>query len=82
MRVDDRVDLEGLKNKAWHLRGAREDYDPLLERIGNSSFALLGEASHGTHEFYRHRAEITKRLITEKGLQRSVSREIGRMRIG
>ena len=67
MRVEDRVDLEGLKNKAWHLRGAREDYDPLLERIGNSSFALLGEASHGTHEFYRHRAEITKRLITEKG---------------
>src|SRR5207248_3940822 len=30
-------------------------------------FVLLGEASHGTHEFYRERAEITKRLIEEKG---------------
>jgi|SRR6266850_6693017 len=67
MRVEDRVDLESLRKRACQLRGAKEDYDPLLERIGNSSFALLGEASHGTHEFYRHRAEITKRLITEKG---------------
>jgi erythromycin esterase-like protein len=30
---------------------------------------LIGEASHGTHEFYRERAQITKSLITEKGLQ-------------
>lgn len=28
---------------------------------------MIGEASHGTHEFYHHRAEITKRLIEEKG---------------
>jgi erythromycin esterase-like protein len=34
--------------------------------IGEASFALLGEASHGTHEFYRERAEIAKRLIAEK----------------
>ncbi len=67
MRVQERVDLEKLKRAARPFKGSREDYDPLLERIGNSSFALLGEASHGTHEFYRHRAEITKRLITEKG---------------
>jgi erythromycin esterase-like protein len=37
-----------------------------MERIGEARFALLGEASHGTHEFYRERAEITKRLIAEK----------------
>jgi erythromycin esterase-like protein len=37
-----------------------------LERIGEARFVLLGEASHGTHEFYRERAEITKRLIIEK----------------
>jgi erythromycin esterase-like protein len=43
------------------------DYDPLLERVGEVRFVLIGEASHGTHEFYRHRAEITKRLIAEKG---------------
>jgi erythromycin esterase-like protein len=51
------------------LTGAREDYDPLLEMIGDSRFVLLGEASHGTHEFYRERAQITKRLITEKGFR-------------
>ncbi|HZU00357.1 MAG TPA: erythromycin esterase family protein, partial [Ktedonobacteraceae bacterium] len=43
------------------------DYDPLMELIGDARFVLLGEASHGTHEFYRARADITRRLITEKG---------------
>ncbi|HEV8256378.1 MAG TPA: erythromycin esterase family protein [Casimicrobiaceae bacterium] len=52
---------------AHPLTGAKEDYDPLLEFIGDARFVLLGEASHGTHEFYRERAQITKRLITEKG---------------
>jgi len=42
------------------------DYDPLLSFIGDARFVLIGEASHGTHEFYRERAQITKRLITEK----------------
>ena len=42
------------------------DYDPLMGRIGEARFALFGEASHGTHEFYCERAEITKRLIVEK----------------
>ncbi|HEY2846688.1 MAG TPA: erythromycin esterase family protein [Pyrinomonadaceae bacterium] len=56
------------------VRGARKlrademtDYDNLFESIGDASFVLIGEASHGTHQFYRERAEITKRLITEKG---------------
>ena len=57
-----------LKKESCPLRaGMLSDYDPLLESIGNASFVLLGEASHGTHEFYRERAQITKRLITEKG---------------
>src|SRR6195256_367134 len=43
------------------------DLDVLLERMNDARFALLGEASHGTHEFYRERAEITKRLIAEAG---------------
>jgi erythromycin esterase-like protein len=50
------------------LVGASADYDRLLEFIGDAQFVLLGEASHGTHEFYRHRAQITKRLIQEKRL--------------
>ena len=43
------------------------DLDPLLERIGDARFVLLGEASHGTREFYTWRAEISRRLIEEKG---------------
>ena len=57
-----------LKQESLPLRaGMLSDYDPLLESIGNARFVLLGEATHGTHEFYRERAEITQRLITEKG---------------
>src|SRR5690625_6486153 len=44
-----------------------KDLDPLMERIGDASYVLLGEASHGTHEYYTWRAAITKRLIQEKG---------------
>jgi erythromycin esterase-like protein len=57
-----------VKREAVPLRsGEISDYDPLLDMIGNARFVLLGEASHGTHEFYRERAQITKRLIAEKG---------------
>lgn len=44
-----------------------EDLNPLLEAIGGANIVLLGEASHGTSEFYKVRAEISKRLIKEKG---------------
>jgi erythromycin esterase-like protein len=47
--------------------GEISDYDPLIDRVGDAQFVLLGESSHGTHEFYHERAHITKRLITEKG---------------
>lgn len=43
------------------------DLDPLLERIGHARYVLLGEASHGTHEYYTWRASISRRLIEEKG---------------
>jgi erythromycin esterase len=43
------------------------DLDPLLERIGDSRFVLLGEASHGTSEYYLWRARLSKRLIQEMG---------------
>src|ERR671922_510781 len=56
-----------LEAAAHPLTGAPADYEPLLALIGNARFVLLGEASHGTHEFYRERAQITKRLIQEKG---------------
>ncbi len=56
-----------IREAALPLSGADADYDALLDLIGDARFVLLGEASHGTHEFYRERAEITRRLITEKG---------------
>ena len=59
--------IPALQSAVHRLTGAPEDFDPLLEQIGAARFALLGEASHGTHEFYRIRAAITKRLILEKG---------------
>jgi erythromycin esterase len=45
------------------------DLDPLLAAIGDARVVLLGEASHGTHEYYTWRTAITKRLIQERGFQ-------------
>lgn len=59
--------IDTLRKFAKSLTEKANDYDALIERIGNSPIVLLGESSHGTHEFYKARAEITKRLITEKG---------------
>src|SRR6266550_1947657 len=43
------------------------DLDPLLDRIGDARFVLLGEASHGTHEYYTWRTAISRRLLEERG---------------
>lgn len=56
-----------LKQVAIPLKGQPDDYDQLLEIVGDARFVLLGEATHGTHEFYHERARITQRLIEEKG---------------
>src|SRR3990172_6893236 len=58
---------DAVAEAAHPLVGEVEDYDPLMKLIGDAPLVLIGEASHGTHEFYRERAQITKRLITEKG---------------
>jgi len=58
--------VDQVRERALPLRGA-DDLDPLLERIGSAHYALLGEASHGTHEYYTWRTEISKRLIRERG---------------
>ncbi|MGQ4668946.1 erythromycin esterase family protein [Metabacillus halosaccharovorans] len=44
-----------------------EDVDALVSKVKNETFVLLGESSHGTSEFYKIRAELSKKLITEKG---------------
>jgi erythromycin esterase len=53
-------------NINYNLLDNSKDLDLLLDRIGESQFVLLGEASHGTSEFYKWRTEISKRLILEK----------------
>ncbi|MDI1355214.1 MAG: erythromycin esterase family protein [bacterium] len=49
--------------------GDSNDLDPLINYIGDSKYVLLGEASHGTHEYYAWRARISKRLLAEKGFK-------------
>lgn len=69
-RVEGRNDeaaLAAIRAAAVPLNGPQGSWDALLELVGDAQFVLLGEATHGTHEFYRARAEITKRLITERG---------------
>jgi erythromycin esterase-like protein len=65
---DPRDLAERVRDAAHIFRGdAAHDYDPLLALARGTRLVLLGEASHGTHEFYRERARITKRLIVEQG---------------
>jgi erythromycin esterase-like protein len=59
--------VSAVRSAALRLPHSPDAYTPLLDLIGEARFTLLGEASHGTHEFYQERAEITKRLIVEKG---------------
>lgn len=54
-----------LRRASIPLRGA-DDLAPLLDAIGDARYVLLGEASHGTHEFYSWRCALTKRLVKEK----------------
>ena len=51
----------------YDLLESPKNIDSLLDRIGDAEYVLLGEASHGTSEFYKWRSEISKRLIKEKG---------------
>src|SRR6266536_2929380 len=66
-RLPSRALLTELRERVRPSTDGQRDYDPLIEAAGSARFILLGEASHGTHEFYRERARITRRLIEEKG---------------
>src|SRR5689334_14848175 len=56
-----------IRHAARPLTGTPSDFEPVLALVGHARFVLIGEASHGTHEFYRIRSELTKRLIRERG---------------
>ncbi len=61
-------EIEGLASAdVVPLIGDPNDYDRLIDLVGERRLVLLGEASHGSHEFYAERARITRRLIEEKG---------------
>src|SRR5258705_11398435 len=51
----------------WHPLQGEKDLDMLIKEIGKARVVLLGESTHGTHEFYEWRSAITKKLIEEKG---------------
>jgi erythromycin esterase-like protein len=59
-------DTEALRREARPLF-APDDYDEILAWIGDASVVLLGEATHGTHEFYEARALITRLLMERSG---------------
>ncbi|MGB8713394.1 MAG: erythromycin esterase family protein [Onishia taeanensis] len=61
--------LACVRQLATALEERPSDYDALIERVADRPFVLLGEASHGTAEFYRLRGEITRRLIEEAGFE-------------
>lgn len=64
-----RTPFSAVKTLGQRLEGSLPDYDGLLEQIGGRKLVVLGGANQGCHEFYRMRADITRRLIEEKGFE-------------
>lgn len=64
--MSDQSTIEALQREALPLNEL-DQLSHVADQVGDASIVLLGEATHGSREFYRIRAEITKRLITEKG---------------
>src|SRR3990167_7406378 len=58
--------IDTITAAAQPLFAGADKYSSLIDKIGDSRFVLIGEASHGTHEFYQARIEITQQLIAKK----------------
>lgn len=67
MAQNEASQIRAVREHAHAVMDSRRDYEPLIELVGGSRFTLLGEATHGTHDFYNKRAQITQWLIKEKG---------------
>jgi erythromycin esterase-like protein len=63
----DPAQVAAVRAAALPLEPGDGEFDELLRRMGDARVVLLGEASHGTHEFYAARADITRRLVAERG---------------
>ena len=69
--------LHQIKNKAVGTVGTTQ-YDHLLSAVGDAEVVLLGGQTHGTKEFYHHKAEITRQLIDKKGYPERLQWKQGR----
>lgn len=67
IQQDNVIEITSFLKDTTHKLESDQDLDPLMEKIGDARLVLLGEASHGTHEYYLWRAKISQRLIKEKG---------------
>jgi erythromycin esterase-like protein len=65
--MNDDPALDIVRRQALRFEPTADGMGPLLEAIGDARLVLIGEATHGTHQFYRTRAELTKALISTKG---------------
>jgi erythromycin esterase-like protein len=65
VKIDPAV--EAIRHDALWYEPTRDGFGPLMDAIGESRLVLIGEATHGTHEFYKTRAELTKALVLRKG---------------
>jgi erythromycin esterase-like protein len=59
--------VEVVRREALWFEPTADGMMPLLNAVGDARLVLIGEATHGTHEFYRTRAELTRALISRKG---------------
>nr|WP_047150690.1 erythromycin esterase family protein [Aneurinibacillus tyrosinisolvens] len=66
IHVNNDLIVEQIQKNAIRLDN-NDDLDVLIEAVGDANYVLLGEASHGTSEFYTLRAELSKKLIEKKG---------------
>ena len=65
MSRDSAVDV--VRDAAFWFESGAAGVAPLIDAIGDARIVLIGEATHGTHEFYRIRADLTQALIEQKG---------------
>ncbi|TYA09921.1 erythromycin esterase family protein [Paenibacillus faecis] len=66
--LQDAPTVEQLRSRILRYRNP-EDLRPIVQAARRARVVLLGEASHGTSEFYTTRAELTKRLIAESDIR-------------
>ncbi|HWP07579.1 MAG TPA: hypothetical protein VNN72_17635, partial [Polyangiaceae bacterium] len=65
MAHDDSI-VQAIAEQSRALAGTRADFEPLLELTADATAVVIGEGTHGTHEFCQLRAELTERLIVEQ----------------